>query len=180
MSRKHLLPCHCGRKTPVEGPQAGQRVRCECGAELDVPTMLGLVKLEELVERQPASGGSKRAWGLRQQMPLLGGIVLLAGTAGLIALWATWPKAPDMSRLAPFEAMGMWDELQQGISAEPSRPERWYSQALRSHLEWLVVAGAVALVGVLVIGSAFLVKPPPPQESPPPDQPAPHNRAAAT
>lgn len=169
MSRRYLLPCPCGRKTPVEGPQAGQRVRCECGEELNVPTMLGLAKLEELVEQESDSVASKGAWGIRQRLPLLGGIVFLAGMAGVIALWATWPKAPDMLRLSPFQAMGMWDELQQGISAEPSPPESRYLVASRSHLEWLVAAGTVAIIGALIIGSAFLVKPRPPQETPLPD-----------
>ena len=169
VSRRYLLPCPCGRKTPVQGPQAGQRVRCECGAELNVPTMLGLAELEELVERESDSAASQRAWGIREVLLLLGGIVFLVGMAALIALWTTWPKAPDMLRLSPFQAMGMWDEFQQGISAEPSPPEKRYLAASRSHRQWLVLAGTVAIVGALIIGSAFLVKPRPPQETPLPD-----------
>jgi len=165
VSRKYLLPCPCGRKTPVEAPQAGQRVRCQCGAELDVPTMLGLAKLEELLDERPGSARPKWAWGIREAILLLGGIVFLAGLAGVIWLWTTWPKSIDMLELPPFEAMGIWDEFQQGISAEPSLPERRYLAAKRWHFQWLVAAGAVAIIGALVIGSAFLVKPRPPGET---------------
>jgi hypothetical protein len=180
VSRKYLLPCPCGRKVPIEAAQAGQRIRCQCGADLDVPTMLGLSKLEELVQPDGASGSPKHAWGMRQAMPLLGGLILLSGLGGLTWLWATWPEPLDMLRLNPFDAMGMWDELQQGIGAEPSRPERWYSAALAWHLRWLVVAGALALAGLVLIGSGFLIKPRRPEEAPSPDQPAPPNRAAGT
>jgi hypothetical protein len=110
-------------------------------------------------------------------MLLLGGIVLLLAVAFLVFLWLTRPRAPDMLALGPFEAMGVWDAFRQGISGEATPLERGYADALRWHLRWLALAGAVALLGVLLIGFAFLVKSRPPQQAPLPDQPAPRDRA---
>ncbi len=180
MSRKYLLPCQCGRKVAVEATQAGQRIHCDCGTVLDVPTLLGLAKLEPVVDQQAASEARRRAWGSRQIVALLGGLIFLLAIATLAALWATRPKAPDMQRLAPFDAMVMWDAFQQGIGGEPSPPERRYADALAWYVRWLSLAGAVAVVGVVLIGAAFLVKPRPAQDTSFPDQPSPRDRASST
>ena len=47
----YRLPCdHCGRAYPVEPRQAGDVITCECGAKLQIPTMLKIKRLEPWVE----------------------------------------------------------------------------------------------------------------------------------
>ncbi|MCL2709364.1 MAG: hypothetical protein FWE95_00655 [Planctomycetaceae bacterium] len=42
---KHLLPCTCGESVEIEPGQAGQTVKCRCGENLLVPTMLQIKAL---------------------------------------------------------------------------------------------------------------------------------------
>src|SRR6478609_3354126 len=38
----YLLDCQCGQRLPVEIGQAGGRITCSCGKEIDVPTLRNL------------------------------------------------------------------------------------------------------------------------------------------
>lgn len=157
MGSKYLLPCSCGRKTPVEGFQAGQRVRCPCGAELDVPSMLGLARLE-LAKSGPVAEPSGPRWGIRQRLPLIGGLIFLIGIVGVVALWLTRPRPPDIRGLSPAQAISIWHQFREGIGTQPLSLELWYMEASRWYLRWMVLAGAVALIGALVlVGSIWLV-----------------------
>ena len=177
MKKKYLLPCSCGREIPVGTSQAGDRVVCKCGAELDVPTMLGLARLEEVVEAEPAAKTKRPTWGIRQGLPLLGGILILAGAAAATVLWFGRPRAPDVTRLSPSSAIPLWREFRKGISSELTLPERLYREASRWYRGWMILAGGVGLVGVLMIVVARLVGRPS-QNAPPPDPTGPPDRAA--
>jgi hypothetical protein len=71
----YLLPCPaCGNKLSVVAGQAGQLVRCTCGAEVEVPTIRGLRELEQVSE-EPA--GASR-WTARHSVAFFG-LLILAG-----------------------------------------------------------------------------------------------------
>jgi hypothetical protein len=62
---QHLVTCSCGRKTPVELSQAGEVLRCECGATLSVPTFRQLRELP-VAAAERAQVSASRTWGARQ------------------------------------------------------------------------------------------------------------------
>jgi hypothetical protein len=164
MSKKYLLPCGCGREIPVEAAQAGQRVRCECDAELDVPTMLGLAKLQPLVEPVGAPRVRRRGWSIRHRLAFIGGVIFLAGFAGVVGLWLCRPRPLDVSQLSPVDAMAYWDRLRLGIATPQifpyeyfRTPGRRWSPNLQWYTNWLIFSAAVALLGALIAGSAWLV-----------------------
>ena len=71
MEGRYLLPCSCGQEIPVEPRQAGQEIRCDCGASLEVPTMLGMAALEK-APSEPSHTPPSAPWGIRQGIVLLG------------------------------------------------------------------------------------------------------------
>ncbi|MHC4405869.1 MAG: hypothetical protein ACYTG0_40010, partial [Planctomycetota bacterium] len=78
MSAKYLLPCSCGQKIPVGATQAGGGLRCECGAELEVPALRELTQLDR-AEVKPTRRAPAPSWGSRQSVFFLGLVVMAAG-----------------------------------------------------------------------------------------------------
>ena len=101
MATTYLLQCSCDKRVPVSPSQAGDRVRCDCGAELEVPTLRKMRELPQAgdsggVSRQSgATAGNSRqsgGWGVSQGV-LTAGLLLAAilGAAG----GAFWKLEPD-------------------------------------------------------------------------------------
>jgi hypothetical protein len=157
MSKKYLLPCRCGREIPVEAAQAGQRVRCECDAELDVPTMLGLARLQLFVEPAGAAQVPRRGWSIRHRLAFIGGVIFLAGLVWMAGVWRYRPKSIDISRISPSQALGLWNLLRDGIATPQTRDELVYNAVLQRNTHWLFASAAVAFLGALIAGSAWLV-----------------------
>ena len=93
MTSKYLLSCPCGRDQLISVAQAGERVRCECGTWVSVPS------LREMSHLTPA-GPHRRpkatsAWGRRERWILLS--VLISTVAwGLFATsYLTRPRLGD-------------------------------------------------------------------------------------
>jgi hypothetical protein len=88
----YLLPCSCGRQVPVSASMAGQQVRCDCGSELEVPTLrhLGHLPRDEHASLSP----KHRTWTPRQQRSFV--FLVLGLGAGLLAAYLAWrmPQAP--------------------------------------------------------------------------------------
>lgn len=57
----HLLTCECGLSHRVGRSQAGQQISCECGKELQVPTLRGLSELP-LAEEKGVDASQSSAW----------------------------------------------------------------------------------------------------------------------
>jgi hypothetical protein len=97
---KYLLTCTCGEKIPVTAPQAGQTVRCSCGVEQEVPTLMELKRLET-IEDVPAKpslldtpDGSN--WGPAQGLITVGVIMIVLAICWLIYVVAfTKPVPPN-------------------------------------------------------------------------------------
>lgn len=160
MATHYLLPCQCGKKTEVDSSQAGLQVRCECGTELPVPAMRGMAALERVDREADKLGGKKGStWGRRQGLMFLGG-VLVAG-AGLIALffWSMFPQRPILQydfeaqqELSPVDSFTEWRELQKGIELPDAELHlSRFDQITDELLQWEMVCGGVAAVGLLFI-----------------------------
>ena len=131
MEGRYLLPCSCGQKIPVEPRQAGQEIRCDCGASLEVPTMLGMAALEK-APSEPSHTPPSAPWGIRQGIVLLGTVIVLLALGMVIPLHLTRPALPtaEMIRqrtqtLSPFQSWRHWHVLRAGGPdpvAVPARP----------------------------------------------------------
>ncbi len=166
MTAKYLLPCSCGRKTPVEPRQAGQLIECPCGAPLQIPTLL---KLADLQMSEPESVPRQRsvAWGLRQRTALLGGVILLGAVGTLSYLYMTQPLSsdpnldPDVIRqktkgITPLQSRRTWQLFRaKGLDSSPRREDRVFREALLKHRLWMGIGLAVALVGIGLIAAAL-------------------------
>ena len=87
MSIRYLLPCLCGKKIPVDRAQAGQTIQCECGADVEVPTLLGLRSLEMIEEESPTT--TRSGWGVPQGLTIVGGVITLGAVAACSYIAAT-------------------------------------------------------------------------------------------
>ena len=171
----YLLPCNCGKKLPVEAPQAGQTVRCSCGESLEVPTIRGLAKLQRVA--QPASAGSGPRWGPRKGVLFLGAVIAVLAliTAGVLHLRrhqvAKGFTIPDttftderaeeirqtVDEMSPARAWFWWKRLRGGIHRRQTRAElereRLLLQrqaAIDAYTPWIIVAYSMVVVGVIV------------------------------
>jgi hypothetical protein len=99
----YLLTCVCGKTVPVDIGQAGGRVTCSCGTQLEVPT---LRQLRQLPQEQTAEvRRPKSAWGTRQgieAVSLIGAALLLAWSGWI---WWTEPTLPKFDPAARMEAV---------------------------------------------------------------------------
>jgi hypothetical protein len=108
---------------PVELSQAGQELRCECGATVAVPTFRQLRELPLATAAAAKSDAAPRKWGARQgtiaASLIIAGLLLLGAAASRI----TEPQLPqfhpearnkqvsgEIDKLAPAEAWKIWTE----------------------------------------------------------------------
>ncbi len=115
---KFLLPCTCGRRITVMASQAGQRLPCECGASVEVPTLRYLSELERLEEAAPEQ---PKSWGARQGLILLGALTILAAGGWLVYLH--FRKPPDLQQfrtmnvdaMSPGDIWTAWALIERGV-----------------------------------------------------------------
>lgn len=162
MTIKHLLPCSCGQKIPVEKRQAGQTVRCVCGASLNIPGLQAISRLE-LAETEAVRHAPH--WGTRQRLLLLGW-VLTAVAFGFIYFYVQKrPTRFNVTEYSAIQACELWASLKAGVDQPPMRHDLLYLRDV--YLYKLSLAASMVLLGVglLVLGSAFFFpKRPPVQE----------------
>jgi hypothetical protein len=170
VTTSYLLPCPCGQKVPVEPRQAGEVVRCSCGASLGVPTMLEMAALER-AEPEPAPTRPKRPWGVRQSVALLGVAVFLSAMALVSCLVLTRPtpaKTPDAptpesirrktQAFSAVETLQAWRILRAGgLRQSKAGDDRYQKDLFVWHL-WMGVVLTIALVGVALFLTPLLTK----------------------
>lgn len=167
MSAKYLLPCKCGKEIPVELRQAGQQVRCECGAEHEVPRMQDLRRLKHADAPQPETRPmAKRRWGRRQRLLVVGGVlVLLAALLG-VYLYGREPQL-NVESLRPWQTVQVWEQFRGGLQGRLPT-ERAYEEELQKHRRWVYVAVVLGGLGVLTMLSSLFVSAGPPTRRPRP------------
>jgi hypothetical protein len=89
---------------PVEVGQAGGRVVCQCGTELDVPPLRQLRHLPQAAGQVETSSAG---WNVRRGIVTASGI--LAFFFAVLALWNWW-KTPSMPEFDPVFHMQQIDE----------------------------------------------------------------------
>lgn len=179
MRPRYVLPCPCGQETAVEATQAGQEIRCACGAVLEIPSMRGLSELERAeaggaattsssasgragksrtgrAARTPDIAPTAARWGSRQKRVFLGALIAAVGLALVVILYVYRPRLPEVESLSPLGTWRLWHELREGLEWVPSW-EGGYITATAANRRWTIVAAAIALGGVLLMASSLLV-----------------------
>jgi hypothetical protein len=166
----YQLPCSCGQHTPVSTVQAGQSVRCACGAQLQVPSLRDLRALENLETSGGAPTHSQRlrTWDNRHRLAFVLCLGALCGLA-ISAYWAL--RLPELvtratprqveewfQRSPPSEIFTLYEELQKGL--QPTQVAI-VGQAERASMLWgirialaLSVLGLITALGLLRKGRA--------------------------
>jgi hypothetical protein len=161
----YLLTCQCGKTIPVEVGQAGGRVACDCGAQVDVPT---LRKLRHLPIAKPDAGSHRSAWNARKGVAAAG--IILTCLFAAYALWnrVTEPKVVPfdpaartnivnerLDTMTPLQCWTMWIEIYQplaktgfGIFEDPHNDavERIVAHRRGVQTALLIIAAVCALV----------------------------------
>jgi hypothetical protein len=101
----YLLPCSCGQTVTVDVRQAGAKVTCSCGRQLDVPPLRQLRHLSPVVSDQPVANSA--TWGMNQGVVATCLILafLLLGWSGWV-----WSKEPAIPKFDPAARMRSVDE----------------------------------------------------------------------
>jgi hypothetical protein len=157
----YWLPCTCGQKTAVSTAQAGETIRCPCGAELQVPTLRGLRVLEPA---EAASGAARRARGRTWEDRHRAAFVLVIGSLvclGLAAyLWIAMPArliVPNPQEIAtaidgasPDQVLQVYAEMQQGLGSPAGAEPHDKSRRVMLWGGALAAAVATAQIGAAV------------------------------
>jgi hypothetical protein len=180
----YLLTCtSCEQPIPLEVAQAGETVRCDCGAEIPVPSMreirrlptdAGPTAVEESIEVYGLSMQSSPARQLQRYLFAAGFLVAVisAGMAGFYYFAAARIQVGDVHRdqmdqgdrlidaLTPEGAYEAWKMLRiQGIG-DHERPDYVLQEKKKEgYMRKMGVAYYVFVFGLLVMGiGVFLVK----------------------
>ena len=170
MTTTYLLPCSCGEKVPVQPRQAGELIKCSCGAAFDAPTLLEMAAFEK-APPSPESPRSPDSWGVRQSLVLLGAVVSSAAVGLAVLLLFNQPppmerekaeKPPDALRreilaLTPLESRRIWLRLRAaGPDGRTLFEEQIYDEMLTQYrqklLGWWLSLGVAAVIGVVGLG----------------------------
>ncbi len=164
MKAQYFLPCSCGRETVVETSQAGQTVRCTCGADLEVPTLMQMSSLRRAEQERPIAPASR--WGLRQRLMLIGALIALPALVAAAYLFSNLPAQEQVvPTYAPLDSLTIgetwqiWQDLRSGVERRPYPVEEYYAKWAQRTRQWIGVALVFFGVGMVVmIGSLFVPK----------------------
>lgn len=147
----------CGRKLPVNSTQAGESVRCECGASLTVPSLSELSRLELAPRASARRKKRRRPWSKRQGWILLGAFIVAAAVGLLAFLHLTRPRLVDLESLRPIQVWSVWQDLRRGPDRNLSLAEQRFLEMRGIHRVWqLALLGAVA-AGVILMAVAYAI-----------------------
>lgn len=164
---QYLLPCRCGRKITVDSTKAGRNVECECGAKLEVPTLGGMKKLERVSSEKPAV--SRVKWAARQQVFLVGSLVMIVGlaVAGFFALRRPVPPPHQhrievvipafVEKMSLMESLQVWGSLEQGLPDGLGMEDQRYQAERQAFLHRSGVALFIAGAGVLLMAVSLFI-----------------------
>jgi len=164
MKARYLLPCSCGREILVETSQAGQVVRCQCGAELEAPTLLHMTALKRAPEPEATTAPRASRWGLRQRLVLIGMAITVPSLLLVGLMWIGRPSQESILQYAPLESLSyaqtwrVWLDLQWGVEPRTSAMAEWYWDIIKVNNRWIGVFLTTGALGVLLMLGSLLVK----------------------
>jgi len=175
MKAVYLLPCSCGKKIPVDAGQAGARISCECGQQLNVPTFRSLKNLEQAapvaVMNAAAAGSSwSTTRGIFFSLGMLATVVAALVIAYNLFFWLSllgegdaWKDAhlqemqAGVDYLSPADAVAEFQAMaDKGLTVDGIPPWSSINNVRDSSRSW-VTAGLIALaMGVVLLFASLL------------------------
>jgi hypothetical protein len=172
---KYLLPCaQCGAELPIDVSQAGQRVACGCGAQVEAPTMRGIRQLPR------ADAGAEREeaapyWSQQQGMLFASGAAMLA-IGLLVCVYLLWRRSlleterpedryqqleeGEIDKMSPLDLWPIWQGMRSERLSRTDTPLYLANQQqAQQFLVLAIVSAGAAAVGLCVLVSAFFVRP---------------------
>ena len=170
MANQYLFPCDCGRKLTVDTFQAGEKITCECGKEIELPSLREMRMLEPAEAEKPKQA-SRPSWGMPDKLLMTGIILIGCGAIGAGLLWHFWPITPpewevDLEVIQEYtqkmslqESMKMWDERlgKEKWEREDHPYVIYYRVESEAFTRWLIVAAVVAGIGVVLMILSMVV-----------------------
>lgn len=126
--------------------------------------MLEIGRLEPV--SSPPGARPAAAWAVRERLVFLGAVLLAGGLLMAGAVGWNWPVAPppatperiraEIDALTVLQSLRVWGDVLRGLDARPRRDERSYREAVLWSQRWLMVAAAIGVVGLAVMGWGFV------------------------
>ena len=174
---RYLYPCRCGQKHSIQTHQAGQTLRCSCGAQLELPTLRKIVLLEKDTSDSIASKKSgfwSVPWGSKQRLLLLGIIALAVSCVSAGIAWSQWPTPPkrhvdldalhrDVMALTPLQSMQAWQALtytplgKWAVSQVSPAETIFYQRRLGEQRSLAMVSAIAALIALAFFVGSLIV-----------------------
>ena len=162
MRTTYWLPCDCGRRLPVETKQAGAVIRCACGAELTVPTLHEMSRLESTAtaSQSAAHRAAKPIWNKRRAWIFLGAVIAVTAAGLLVYLEITRPRADAVESLAPIQVWSLWQDLRRGPDRHLTPPEKQFLDRLHMYHIWRMVFVVGVVIGVFLMIVSYAIPAP--------------------
>jgi hypothetical protein len=117
---------------------------------------MGLKRLQPSAETPPVTRRKPFGWGPKQALRLLGTILAILGVS-----WATWCLATRprfvTERLAPLNALSLWELLKSGIDTPAAPIEKWVAAGRDYGTLWAGVGWVAAAIGALMFALSFVI-----------------------
>jgi hypothetical protein len=94
-------------------------------------------------------------WGTRQKVLLVGALIATAGLGLGATFYVFRPRIVDAELMPPIQSWAIWRDLSHGIDQRPAWEAR-YLEMLATYHRWMIVAAAIAGIGVIVMASSLL------------------------
>ncbi len=160
MGIQYLLPCSCGERRPVSPRQAGETVRCRCGALLQVPAMREIKKLERVGQsREASTSGQNSTWGRRESRIFLGALITATGLGLFAFTQMTRPRLSDIASLTPIQTWVLWQDLRNGPDRHLGQQDVQYGErCARNRVATIATLGLAASGIVLTVAASLMRK----------------------
>jgi hypothetical protein len=158
MTIRYWLDCPCGQRLAVDTTQAGESVRCVCGADLQVPALREMSCLETAVtNKAPNARQGKHFWGKRQSRIFLATFITVGAVGALLLLELMRPRLVDVELLPPVQVWTMWQDLRRGPDRNLAAAEQQIidSQGVFRAGEMIMAVCAAAGILLMVVGYAM-------------------------
>ena len=142
----------------MEVGQAGQQIECDCGASLDIPTMVGVRALQR-VEPSPEDQRQISRWEARYGVLLVGAVITFAALCMTTYVYMTRPQLVEVEDMDPFQTWLSWQFLREGVR-RPSfeiNPYRMYQMGREANRRWMAASLSVAALGLIVMSASVFV-----------------------
>jgi hypothetical protein len=166
---KYLLPCtRCGAQHEVQQAQAGEKLSCQCGEVLEIPSFRGFRELKPVAPQVPSRTVRRPASDLPRRLVLVAGMLLIAiglvvgAYGGLLRTGIYVPERPSsddpkvdaaIDDLSPTEAFEAWVNFRDQGLGNYRVPYRFMAEWTKGYYTRFFFTGLGMIgVGVLLVG----------------------------